>query len=435
LSRSEAEILFKDIIEKSNEWNEVKSLTNITYIANEEESELEERFVQLLVDDFKAKQNSDFQQITEEGIRKYLLTLKDGESAVTYQITPQNAGNSLKGVKFTTRPDFVFKCVSRTIDGVSQTFEKNEEIKDIVIYLDGYQFHSTNQNKRVLGDLKIRNAINQSGRYNQWIFTWEDIINCSTGKSEDLLQQKMDTETMSKVASKIPLLKSFDLASIKNNNNFSRFCVFLKQPISNLDLKLWSAVQLFSCQTKIMSKCLAEESVELFLESGKSSEFEFLPNLPEQFSFCDNLKFSDELKIICLAQFKKFDIKSAIYHTLPEGDYDKGNWELFWQTYNLLQFHQCYNLENEIELKLDALDVILDNFRPELHNIVTKLVAQKVDINKEYDFDVLDEEVIVAQAELGSESHKFFLYPFDEESRTKFIQLGYIEYTIENFKL
>jgi len=435
LSRSEAEILFKDIIEKSNEWNEVNSLTNITYIANEEESELEERFVQLLVDDFKAKQNSDFQQITEDGIRKYLLTIKEGENAVTYQITPQNAGNSLTGVKFTTRPDFVFKCVSRTIDGVSQTFEKNEEIKDIVIYLDGYQFHATNQNKRVLGDLKIRNAINQSGRYNQWIFTWEDIINCSTGKGEDVLQQKMDSETITKVAPKIPLLKYFDLASIKKNNNFSRFCVFLKQPLSNLDLKLWSAVQLFSCQTKIMSKCLAEESVELFLESGNSSEFEFSPNLPEQFSFCDNLKFQDELKIICLAQFKKFDIKSAIFHILPEGDYDKGNWELFWQTYNLLQFHQCYNTENEIESKSDVLDVILDNFRPELHNIVTKLVAQKVDINKEYDFDVLDEEVIVAQAELGSESHKFFFYPFDEESRTKFIQLGYTEYTIENFKL
>jgi DEAD/DEAH box helicase domain-containing protein len=435
LSRNEAEILFRDIIEKSNEWNEVNSLTNLTRIANDEESELEERFVELLQQEYKLKPNSDFEEITEFGFKKYRLTLRELDTSVCYEIWPQNLGNSLQSVKYTTRPDFVFKCVSLIIKGESQSFEKIQEIKDIIVYLDGFQFHATQENKRVSGDLKIRNTITKSGRYHQWIFSWEDIINASTTRSEDLLQQKMDTETIAKVSSKIPVLKSFDISTIKKNNSYSRFGIFLKQPLSNLDLKLWSAVQLFACQTKMLSKCLAIEKVESFLESGNESEFEFYPNLPEQFAFCDNLKFSDELKIVCLAQLKGFEIKSALIHNLPTGDYTKENWELFWQTYNLLQFHDYKGIETETLSKSESIAQILDNFRPELHDIVKKLVGNNIDINKEYDFDILEEEVIVAQAELGSVSHKFFLFPFNEESRIKFIQLGYKEFTIENFNI
>ncbi len=435
LSRNEAEILFRDIIEKSNEWNEVNSLTNLTRIANDEESELEERFVELLQQEYKSRPYSDFEEITEFGFKKYRLTLRELDTSVCYEIWPQNLGNSLQGVKYTTRPDFVFKCVSLIIKGESQSFEKIQEIKDIIVYLDGFQFHATQENKRVSGDLKIRNAITRSGRYHQWIFSWEDIINASTIRSEDLLQQKMDTETISKVSSKIPVLKSFDISTIKKNYSYSRFCIFLKQPLSNLDLKLWSAVQLFACQTKILSKCLAIDKVESFLESGNESDFEFYPNLPEQFALCDNLKFSDELKIVCLAQLKGFEIKSALIHNLPAGDYIKENWELFWQTYNLLQFHDYKGIETETLSKSESIAQILDNFRPELHDIVKKLIDNKIEINKEFDFDILEEEVIVAQAELGSESHKFFLFPFNEESRIKFIQLGYKEFTIENFNL
>lgn len=435
LSRNEAEILFRDIIEKSTEWNEVNSLTNLTHIANDEESELEERFVQLLKNEYKSKPNSEFEEITEFGCRKYRLTLKESENSVCYEIWPQNLGNSLAGVKYTTRPDFVFKCVSVVIDGESQPFEKIQEIRDIVVYLDGYQFHATKENMRVLGDLKIRNAITQSGRYYQWIFTWEDIINAATSKSEDLLQQKMDIETIAKVSSKIPVLKSFDFSDIKKNNNFTRFGIFLKQPLSDLDLKLWSAVQLFACQSKILSKGLSFDKLDSFLASGNELEFEFNPGLPDQFSYCDNLKFGDELKIVCLAQLKGFEIKSAIIQNIPAGDYSKENWELFWQTYNLQQFHDYNGFEAETASKSESIDQILENFRPELHAVVRKLINKNIAINKEFDFDILEDDVIVAQAELGSESHKFFLYPFDEESRIKFVNLGYKEFTIENFNL
>jgi DEAD/DEAH box helicase domain-containing protein len=435
LSRNEAEILFRDIIEKSNEWNEVNSLTNLTHIANDEESELEERFVQLLKDEYKSKPHSEFEEITENGYRKYRLILKESGNSVCYEIWPQNLGNSLAGVKYTTRPDFVFKCVSWIIEGESQSFEKILEIKDIVLYLDGFQFHATKENKRVSGDLKIRDAITRSGRYFQWIFSWEDIINATTSKSEDLLQQEMDIETLAKVSSKISALKSFDFTKIKKNNSFLRFKILLNQPLLNLDLKLWSAIQLFTCQTKILSKCLAPEKVDLFLTSGNELDFEFLPGSPDQFSFCDNLKFTDELKIVCLAKLKGFEIKWGIIHNIPEGDYTKENWELFWQTYNLQQFHGYCGTEQEVSTQPESIDQILENFRPELHSIVKKLIGKNIAINKEYDFDILEDDVIVAQAELGSESHRFFMHPFSDESRSKFAELGYQEFTVDNFNI
>ena len=143
----------------------------------------------------------------------------------------------------------------------------------------------------------------------------------------------------------------------------------------------------------------------------------------------------EELKIVCLGHPTNLEIKSAIFHIPPHSEYDKGNWELFWQTYNLTQFHYCKGVEKDqlSEEKEVTIDSLLENFRPELHEIVKNLIANGVSINTEYDFDLLEDEVIVAQAELGSISSKFFLYPFDEESRAKFIENGYSEFTIENF--
>ena len=435
LSRNEAEILFKEIVEKSNEWNEVNSLNNVAHIANNEESELEERFIDLLKNEFKSKPNSDFEEITENGFRKYRLTLKELDDLICYEIWPQNLGYSLPGVKYTTRPDFVFKCVSWVCKNESKPFEEIQEVKDIVIYLDGYQFHASKENKRVLSDLKIRDSIKQSGRYYLWIFSWDDIANIAINKTEDILNKKINWVSIATISIRHPLLKSFDFSNSKKINSYKRFCIFLKQPLLNFDLNLWSAIQLFTCQSQILNKCLVDEKVVPFLESGKQSEFSFEQSKPAQYALCDNLQFLDELKIVCLGQPTTLEIRASIFHELPALDYDKENWELFWQSYNLLQFTNYIGIEKEAKSEngVEAISLIFENFKPELHNVVRLLLEKNIDINTEFDFDLLEDDVIIAQAELGSVSHKFFMYPFNEESRLVFIKLGYTEYTIENF--
>src|SRR5690606_27604763 len=222
LSRNEAENLFKEIIDKSSEWSEATSLTNLTHVTNNEESELEERFISLLKDEFKGKALTDFQEITEHGLRTYLLRIKEIDSSITYEIRPQNFGYPLVGVRYTTRPDFVFKCVSLTLNGEEKSMEEVQQVKDIIVYLDGYQFHATSGNLRVFSDLKIRDAISQSNRYNMWIFSWEDIIEHAGNKSEDSFYKKLSFDEIAKISPKHPLLKSFDLSSIKKANSFVR---------------------------------------------------------------------------------------------------------------------------------------------------------------------------------------------------------------------
>lgn len=437
LSRTEAENLFRDLVEKSHEWNEVKSLNNISSIANNEESELEEQFVELLRNDFKAKPFSEFEELTENGFRKYRLTFKDAVDVVCYEIWPQNLGYSLNGVKYTTRPDFVFKCVSWLSKGISKTFEEIQQIKDIVIYLDGFQFHATKEYRRVVSDLKIRDAIRESGRYHLWIFTWEDIINCAIKRTEDSLFKKIQFNDLSRIAPKHPLINSLDQTSFKKVNSYSRFSIFLQHPMSNLDLKLWSSVHLFGCQNQLLKKCLSEEHLESFLNSGKVADFVFEQGKPTQFALCDKLQFLDELKIVCLVHPTNLNVRASLFQVHTENDYDKNNWELFWQTYNLLQFHDCPGIEKVIDSTdtFETVNLILQNFRPELHGIVKALLNKNIVINTEYDFDIIEDEVLVAQAEMGSITHKFFLYPFDEESRSKLVSLGFKEFTIENFNV
>lgn len=437
LSRFEAENLFKDIVDKASEWNEVKSLSHLNHISNNEESELEERFIALIRSTYQSTPSSDFEELTEHTKRKYRLRLTEGDSMVCYEIWPQNLGYPLPGVKYTTRPDFVFKCVSWTLKGIAQSFNEVQEIKDIAIYLDGYQFHATKENQRVLSDLKIRDAICSSGKYHLWIFSWEDITNCAANKTEDQFYRKINLNDIKTIAPKHPLLKLFDLTSIEKLNSYTRFTTFLKIPITGLDKALWSAIQLFSCQTRLLGKCLAADQVNTFLQSGKESDFIFESSKPKEFTLSDKLVFSQELKIISLGQPTTMEIRAAIFHYLPDSDYVKENWELFWQAYNLIQFHNFNGVEKiqETATLTDSTSHFLYNFRPELHNIVKLLITKHVAINKDYDFDVLEDDIIVAQAELGANNPKFFMHAFDEESRSKLLSLGYVEYSIDDFDI
>jgi DEAD/DEAH box helicase domain-containing protein len=404
------------------------------HTANKEESELEDRFIALLREEYKGKTFSDFEEVTENGYRKYLLTIREEINAITYEIWPQNLGYSLAEIRYTTRPDFVFKCVSWRVDGQYRSFEEVQQVKDIIVYLDGYQFHASGSNLRVERDLKIRDAIGKPGRYCLWVFTWEDITN----KSADAFYKKLNFDELNKISSRHPLLKGFDIASIKKVNSFMRFDYMLRAPLGRNELKLWSAVQLFSCQTKLLSKCISDDQLMTLLASGDETKVTFEQMKPQQFAVCDTLQFENELKAVCLAHPTTLEIKAAIFNTTPAGDYQKENWVLFWQVYNLLQFHNYSGVEKELESESrisDELNLVQENFRPELHDIVRSLLAQHININREYDFDLIEGGVIVAQAELGSDTKKFFMYPFDGESRSRFLAAGYREYTLETFDI
>jgi hypothetical protein len=172
------------------------------------------------------------------------------------------------------------------------------------------------------------------------------------------------------------------------------------------------------------------------LESGREAAFSFDTGKTDQFTYSDSLTFINELKIVAMIHPGSFEMKSSVFHELPDGDYEKENWELFWQAYNLLQFNEYFGIEREhAEKESLPLETILAKFDTALHAIVKQLIENKIEINLDSDFVLMKDEDIIADAELGSESKKFFIKPFNEESRVKFIEAGYIEFTIENFNI
>ena len=65
-----------------------------------------------------------------------------------------------------------------------------------------------------------------------------------------------------------------------------------------------------------------------------------------------------------------------------------------------------------------------------------KLLAKNsFDFNADTDFDLMDNDVILASAELGSHDKKLVVNPFDSESKEIFIKNGYQVFTPDNFKL
>jgi DEAD/DEAH box helicase domain-containing protein len=109
LSRAKAEVLFKKIVDKSEEWETYTTgLGALTSSGQIEESELEERFIRSLRNYLENKDSLDFkfESFIENGIVNYKFKISAGEYSYYYVIRPQYELGPTNGVKFNTRSDF-----------------------------------------------------------------------------------------------------------------------------------------------------------------------------------------------------------------------------------------------------------------------------------------------------------------------------------------
>ena len=106
LSRSEAEDLFRNILDKVDEWNSIESLQHVKGFANNEESDLELMFVEALKALAKRFPESSLINENARGVKKYKLRLTFNDAVITYEVWPQNLGVNLQGISYKTRPDF-----------------------------------------------------------------------------------------------------------------------------------------------------------------------------------------------------------------------------------------------------------------------------------------------------------------------------------------
>ncbi len=440
LSRSEAEELFSNILEKTDEWNSIESLENVSSFANNEESDLELKFVGFLEALAKRYKGSSFKQGNEKGLKKYRLKLVYNTDEIIYEVWPQNLGVTLSGISYKTRPDFVLRCVRLSKGGRDWTINELEALKSIAIYLDGYEYHASENHPRFPSDLAIRNSIIDSERYYQWTFTWTDFSENIINEKDFIGLIQDENFIKNKILSKHPVFKGCDISNSFFSNNTSRFFHLMINPLTNYDLNKWSSLILFNCQTKLLGRCFSEEQVLQISDSKTTNNFEPLPSNASAYAQADRIKLVSEAELTVFIRAKDFEVK-GFGQFENNGSWDKSNWIQFWKVYNLTQFHHIkVELAGSIKKipmdKKEGVDSeILLNFSEELHPIVTLFIDNNIEFNTKFDFDLVEEDIIIASAELGSHDNKIVVNPFDEESEIIFKDKGYKIYNPNNFKL
>ncbi len=430
LSRIEAEKLFQEIIEKAEEWKKVDSLKGIEDFANLEESALEFLFVELLQLQCHNNPNWTFQEKIQDGIKTYRIQLSKGTDRVEYALLPQNLERYLSGLAYKTRPDFLLKAVAWYKKGVSVSMDEIATIKPIALYLDGYKYHASKDYPRVPADITRRNAIVESEQYHQWTLTWNDLELAKTNDMDTLAKLVKSEEIEQKLFARHPLFKDKGLEKLVYTNNFIRFFQVLLSPLETLSIEHYAKLTLLACTKELLGKCYREEDVEQFILHQDIKEEFAIRNNPKLFVHSDNIHFSSEMGIQVFMEFLKFDSKGYAYYNNELEEWEQDNWQFFWEIYNLTQFLGITALykKERVEIQFsreEDLAEILENFDPNLHLIVEQLVKANIEFNKEFDFDLMEEDEIIASAHLGSQEKKFVIQPYDEESAKIFEAKGY----------
>ena len=323
LSRQKAETLFKRIVDESDEWEVFTgSLGTVSGEGGIEESELEDKFISKLREISPAK-GWQFTNKTDAAYRYYQLDLKccNGENR-TYVIHPQRELGPAVDVEFHTRPDFLFTCTARELNGEQLNIE---DILPIAIYLDGYTYHGKvagGRPPRFFDDYKKRDAIHRSRRYLSWTLSWEDL---------DYFDNNASDSVFTPAQERIAFI--WDRTELKNYiNNFERFLyVICGTGTPNF---LNNVLLYFVAWSENNKYCNTDEYLGFISDAAPSTDgtgfFKCKAGVDTVWSM---------LRIALHDNKLKYGVKLSPV----VADLDKETWNHFWRLYNLL------NLSSEMD--------------------------------------------------------------------------------------
>lgn len=455
LSRVRAEELFRKIHQASDKWDYIpEGLNEITMSGKIEESELEERFIRC-IKNFCEKEEQQmldwkFEYINQDGVINYRLKVVNGAMAYYYQITPQVSLGQSDGVMYPTRCDHLITCVDITKDGESIDAALIDKVPKIAVYLDGYQYHATAQNNRFIGDIVKRIAIKQSNRFITWTLTWDDLTffeNFMEKKPEDYDELYKNIKECNENYIKLqraPLYKGFNEILKTKKNNLDRL-FYLLSNLNSDDLFSGKTTKqlMFGLQSTFLSAPMHEETAVKLLDEPIIA----LQNVEHHKSedcylFIDKTPLSEDIDSRIFMNLNQHKMISKITIPNKNDGYIKRGWENFWLLFNWAQFaipeyNICIEGSKPAQEKDErhSVDDILENFDAELHPIVQQLIEKNIEFNRTTTFFLEDDYgSMIAEAALGI-GNKFFINPFDEESRARFIRAGYKELFVEDFNI
>ncbi len=451
LSRKKAEELFEKIYKAQGKWDYAPGgLSKISNTGQIEESELEERFIANLKNYFTyhKRTDSDFRSLTEDGTTKYHLTIeKDKNNKLVFEIRPQvNLGPS-DGVKYSTIADFMITCISAKINGalIENPFT---EFKQIAIYLDGHQYHASEENNRFITDLEKRLSILDTGKYFVWVLTWTDLDlfkeddDDNSQNEDDNISESLKYEVMNTVF-RHPRVSGIDNGLKKSPNNLSRL-IYLMVSFSDKYINDHFKIYNFLFQSNFPQNSVSKEDAQKYL-SNPSLDYNSLAKNAGKGSYAliDRPQRDKLADFRILQKIDNLEVIGSVFLKSKEKSYEKDVWESFWRRFNIIQFfHDQISFRYyedstpTIDQKADLAEDIFDNFDPKYHSTVKELLSSNIEFNKDDYFYLKDDNgSIIAEAFLGLPDHKTVIDPLSDESGNLFQKHGFKVFKLQEFNI
>jgi len=450
LSRSIAEKRFCEIIKRSEDWeSRTGGLGNLTNKGNIEESELEERFIRSLKTLSALKDEWVFEEINDDGIVIYLLSFEDQHCKLAYHIRPQVNLGPHDGIKFHTRTDFLAICTHFELkDGTSVDVSS---IPRIAIYLDGYQYHASNEHNRFENDLMKRLAIKNAHSHISWTLTWDDVelfdsslTETGFSDSHDFLENRLKQAGFLK--SRKTLLTAINRKRLKGErltNNFWRLLEIIKNLHATEDIKKELSLYLSFFQKKLFEPSFAPGEIWTAL-SGESFDNYIIKNQTLDALVPISL-FDSSLDLYELSVATNIELSEAYYSLLLKDLHhiDKHEWNAFWTTFNLIQFFkQEVRAESPPFHSSESQVNLSDNIKPQFDTVYHKLIDALVQsgvLKKEEDeillYSLLDEDGnVLAEADFILSKQKVVINPYSDEEAKIFHRHGYAQISLNELE-
>jgi DEAD/DEAH box helicase domain-containing protein len=237
-SRDEAIRFISKILEGEGKLKSVRTLRDIS-INSLLESELEELFVETLA---KAKVGDVHFSIRKQvvnGSPGYLLNA----GASSWFVEPQVELGEYDGVNVPSRADFVLRPVDST-----------SGVKPIVVFTDGFRFHS----RRIGLDLAQRVAIIRSGAYNVWSLSWNDVVQDRDRWFTDFLRSEK-ARSSGLIGRFLDGFDVRDVDALRSDDSFTWLIHYLASP----DQEAWTKYAYIQCLIRF-APSIAKDDNQLF---------------------------------------------------------------------------------------------------------------------------------------------------------------------------
>ena len=456
LSRARAERLFSEILQHTHDWVDLgdQALNAVTGNGRIEESELELRFLRCLrqfSEDHAENGCSLEEQVQDDGVMEYRLTLSDQRRGYVYRVRPQVSLGPADGLERTTRADFVISLAA-VMEGDRSVWEAvHDEVKPFAIYLDGYTYHASSDNLRVADDFEIRHAIVQSGKMLTWTITWGDLDRFESRdveKQKDVLAYSASYHSGKQAMQRWPGWQDLHKPFTKAHNSMDRLLLSLSHPEAE-KMSLRRALSLMILQRQFGDPSVPDGEIDIWMQSGAAVPTSKVNALGDgRFYMFPDLQwrmpgFADAVVAIRL---RDLNMRAAIHLHHMQTAIEKSAWEQCWQLYNMVQEEATITFRNPADpLAEESLDTeavtpgqslqeLHDIYDASVHEVIRKLYAAGIEIDPDGGFSLIHEGEL-ADAHLGLHQCKIFFEPLSGEARRIFLSAGYRECQVDGFDL